>query len=248
MNFQEYNCSSTSERQQCSDNGYFCDDIQVQACFCDNDYLSSQGQGVILQCDIYLPGLFISDGLCAATSFVVSLIILRNFIIPYFIVNPCSIPPTRHKIKSMFPLMFYIGILFNVAQSIANINYRAVSAFQFSPSFLFQPFFIFFGQFGLILYFLVVLEYLKSCNGYITQSIIIETNKFHDIIHRLAILAYCIPPASFCCCIIPLICIQASIYRNGFIKVYIAGSGVLAVVSGFLISYAFRFVLKHLQG
>jgi hypothetical protein len=92
------------------------------------------------------------------------------------------------------------------------------------------------------------LEFLKTCNGYITQSIIIEINKFHDRIQRLALLAYCIPPASFCVCFISLIAIQASIYQNGFIRIYIAGSGVLAVVSGLMISYAFRFVLKHLQG
>jgi hypothetical protein len=143
--------------------------------------------------------------------------------------------------------MFFIAIVFNLAQSIANILYGENSFGKQSPAFVFQPLFVFFGQTGLILYLLVVLEFLRSCNGYISQSVIIDTDKFYTMINHLTRLAYCTPPASCCCCFTALISIQVSKYRNGFIKAYLACTGVLAIASGLLITYAFRFVLKHLQ-
>jgi hypothetical protein len=143
--------------------------------------------------------------------------------------------------------MFLIGVLCNLAQCIDNIVARTADSFDFSPSYFFQPCFVFFSQFGLILYFLVNLEYLKTCDGYLSQSLIIESNKFQAMIRRLASLACFIPPASFFISLISLIGIQVSTERVLFIRTYIGGNGLLAVLSGILITFAFRFVLTHLQ-
>lgn len=241
-----HNCTSTNIRQQCSYNGYYCDGIHV--CVCDAQYYSSSTSPDRLQCDIYLPQLFVSDYLCVATSTLSLLIIFRVFIVPYFNKNACCrIISIDRRIKFLFPFMFFIAIVFNLAQSVANILYGENIFGNQSPSFLFQPLFVFFGQTGLILYLLVVLEFLRSCNGYISQSVIIDTDKFYTMINHLTRLAYCIPPASCCCCFTALIGIQVSKYRNGFIKVYLASTGVLVTASGLLITYAFRFVLKYLQ-
>jgi predicted PurR-regulated permease PerM len=67
------------------------------------------------------------------------------------------------------------------------------------------------------------------------------------MIYRLGTFASCIPLASFCCCALGLIGIALNKYQNNFTKVYIVGSGVLALTSGVIITYAFRYVLKHLE-
>jgi hypothetical protein len=238
------NCSSTLERQQCSDHGYFCD--AIQACICEKDYFSSRGQGSNLQCDVNLFGVILSDYLIAATCVITSSIIVRRFVIPYFIENSCCRTISIRKAKSLFPFVFLIAILCQLCQCIDNLVGKTVDSFDFSPSYFFNPCFIFFSQFGFILYFLINLEYLKTCNGYISQSLIIETKKFHAMIQRLASIGSLIPPASFLSSLIALIGIQVSTYRVWFIQLYLFANGILAFLSCLIITFSVRFVLNHL--
>lgn len=240
-----FNCSSTNERQQCSDHGYYCDEIFNQGCICDVDYWSSSSNvsPQSLQCDVHIAGAYTFECFCVATCVASSLIISRAFIIPYFMGQVSYRTITKDKSKFLFPLVFFIAIMFNLAEAIGNLLICCDSYI----SLLIGPFFVFFGQFGFVLYFFMVLKFLKSCNGYISRNLIIETNKFDTMIYNLAFLAYLIPPVSFCFCLISLVGMPVTKYRSEFIKVFITGSGTLALISGLLITYAFRFVLIYLE-
>lgn len=74
-----------------------------------------------------------------------------------------------------------------------------------------------------------------------------EKKKFDLMINRLRIIASLIPPVSLVFCVIALIGIplkQSDL--DDCSRVFIVGSGLLAMLSGGLIAYAFRFVLKYL--
>jgi hypothetical protein len=179
----QYNCSSTNDRQQCSNHGYYCDDILILECICDKDYWSSHSYNPPpdrnLQCDIFILGASIFDSICILTSLVSSIIIFRIFIVPIYFKG-------KIKGKSLFPMMFFISIIFNLVESVENLLDDEKST-ENNPGFLYGPFFVFFGNWGLILYFFTVLNFLRTYNGYITRDIIIETDMFNDIIRNLAI-------------------------------------------------------------
>jgi hypothetical protein len=153
---------------------------------------------------------------------------------------------SKKESKTLFPLMFCVGTIFDLATAIENIRYGEMATGN-TPSILFGPFFVFFFQFGFILYFFVVLKFLRSCNGYISLKLIMEISRFNKMINRLASLAYCVPSASFCLCAMSLIGLEVPKYQNGLIKIYIAGSGLLALIFGLLITYSFRYVLLYLE-
>lgn len=138
--------------------------------------------------------------------------------------------------------------MFDLTQSIGNLVYEERANGKHTPTNICGPFFIFFSQFGAILYFFVVLKFLRTCGGYITADITIEADIFDTMINRLASLARCIPIASFCASSIALIGILVPKHKNKFHEVFIIVSGLLALLFGFLITYAFRYVLKHLEG
>jgi hypothetical protein len=138
--------------------------------------------------------------------------------------------------------MFLIGIMFDLVIAVGNLIYMERISGMNNSSRLFGPFYLFFGQFGLILYFFVILNFLRSCGGHVTENITIDMMTQH-----LASMAYCIPPGSFCCCFIPYFYLVFPGFQNEFLSVYIIGNGLLALLFGFLITYAFRFVLKYLE-
>jgi hypothetical protein len=232
------NCSSTSKRRQCSEHGYYCDDILRQSCICDKDYWTSDAhsKGVGLECDVHILRELILDYAIVAICSASILIILRFFIVRF---------STEKFSKYSFELMFMLGTIFDLTIAIENI--RASEKFiGNTPSDLYGPYFVFFFQLGLILYFFSILKFLKSCKGLVSENYNYEGNRFDNIVYRLASLAYCFPPASFGCCVLSLIGPRTK-YEEIFIKVFIIGSGFLALTSGLLITYAFRFVLRYLE-
>lgn len=192
-----------------------------------------------IQCDAYIIGAFILDSICVTFCLASALIIL------WIANNHCTREKVsyrtvlKHKSKYLYPVMFLIGIIFDLAISIGNLMYKEKVSGH-TPSVLFGPFFVFFSQFGLILYFFVILKFLRSCCGGGNITIDMMTQ-------RLACVAYCIPPASFCCCFIASFGIQFPRFQNEFTKVYIIGNGLIALLFGSLITYAFRFVLIYLE-
>mmetsp|Transcript_13287 Transcript_13287/g.12875 ORF Transcript_13287/g.12875 Transcript_13287/m.12875 type:complete len:357 (+) Transcript_13287:253-1323(+) len=231
-----FNCSSTSGRQQCSDHGYYCDDILRQICICDKDYWTSDANNKELGCDVHILSEFILDYAIVAICSASILIILRFFIVRF---------STEKFYKYSFELMFIIGIIFDLTIAIENIR-ACEKVIGNTPSNLYGPYFVFFFQSGLILYFFVILKFLKSCKGFVSENYNHEGKGFDAMIYRLASLAYWFPPASFGVCALSLIG-PLTKYQNFFIKVFIIGSGFLALTSGLMITYAFRFVLKYLE-
>lgn len=152
----------------------------------------------------------------------------------------------KKESKLLFQSMFCVGIIFDLV--LATQNLLCLERCENNtPSILFGPCFVFFFQFGVILYFFIVLKFLRGCNGYISPSIVIDAKKFGNRICFLASMAFCIPPVSLCLCSLALIGIQVAQYQESFIKIYVIGSGILALMYGLLITYAFRFVLKYLE-
>jgi hypothetical protein len=201
-----------------------------------------EGMGcATIQCDVYITCAYILDSTCVAICLASALIIL------WVAINHCAREKVsystvlKHKSKHLYPLTFLIGIIFDLAICIGNLMCKERLSGT-TPSTMFGPFFVFFSQFGLILYFFVILKFLRSCGGYGS-----ENNTVDMMTQLLASMAYCIPPASFCCCFIVSFGIHYPRFQNEFIKVYIVGGGLLALLFGSLITYAFRFVLIYLD-
>ena len=97
---------------------------------------------------------------------------------------------------------------------------------------------------GLILYYQVVMKFLKGYSCMMSQE---SREKVDKRFAYLQSKTFLIPPLSIIPCVIPLFSIPYPQYVTEFGKVYLIGNGILAASYGLLFYFAVGFLLKELS-
>ena len=101
-----------------------------------------------------------------------------------------------------------------------------------------------FAQWGLVIYFFVVIRCLKSYTTMMTAERSERVAKRFALFSRICLM---IPPTSFAYSMIPLVGLPYPFYERTFAVIYLIGNGINAWLYGALTSLSLRFLLKELR-
>ena len=147
--------------------------------------------------------------------------------------------------KSIFPFFFLACMIIVTSISILKIIHKdqQIIGRDFTMTFL-GTFLPLFAQWGLVIYFFVVIRCLKS------YTVMMTAERSERVAKGFAILsAICltIPPTSFMYSVLPLVGLPYPFYEGTFAIIYLIGNGINAWLYGTLTTLSLRFLLKELQ-
>ena len=147
--------------------------------------------------------------------------------------------------KSIFPFFFLASQIVGTAICSLKILYKdqQIIGKGFTMTFL-GAFLTLFAQWGLVIYFFVVIKCLKSYTAMMTVERSERVSRRFYILSRFCLM---IPPTSFIYSIMPLVGLPYPRHQQIFASIFLIGDGINAWLYGILTTLSLRCLLKELK-
>ena len=196
-----------------------------------------------VHCDINLAAVTNTYYLILVCNTVCMLSIIRYFIVRC--IEKRSILIITFDPKSIFPFFFLACMVIVTSISILKIIHKDQQIIGRDVAMTFLGTLLpLFAQWGLVIYFFVVIRCLKS---YTTMMTAERSVRVVRRFAKFSTICLMIPPTSFMYSVLPLVGLSYPAYESKFAVVYLIGNGINAWLYGALTSLSMSFLLKELQ-
>jgi hypothetical protein len=196
-------------------------------------------------CSINITGTFIAFIIGITISVLCISVLVRHYVIRCLAKKNIWI--FTNDSRSLFPVMFIIAQIWSISFSIQMIMYNKKRIIKFDlGSTICSSAALLFTQFGLISYFFVILNFLKSYT-YSSIATTFEMDQTNKRFNRLILIAQSSSPIFIILAILPLFHLEYPQYGIFFMRVVLIVTGVCGLIYGGMVTNVLGYVLKILS-